>query len=227
MSHRILLITSNPSLQEEFTKIVKQEGYQIFTLNHVEKVGKFLKVDPHFDLIFLEVETMTDHIVSELEGLKQDPRTSIIPVILFLHEENVLDQLTVLESGADDYVLVPFQPIPLQLRLRILSNLIETRKKMVQLEYQIQMKKELEKMVTTISHYINNALVPLLHMEFQTETLRMNATNRIYFIRDLLSLLQKISLEMQTDTIDSGVYSGLLINIEEEVNQLKSKYGIN
>ncbi len=56
--------------------------------------------------------------------LKSDPRTSHIPVIILTAKDTVDNQLTGLETGADDYLTKPFHPILLQARV---SNLLALR----------------------------------------------------------------------------------------------------
>ncbi|MEZ0540068.1 hybrid sensor histidine kinase/response regulator transcription factor [Fibrella arboris] len=55
--------------------------------------------------------------------LKSDPRTSHIPVIILTAKDTVDNQLTGLETGADDYLTKPFHPILLQARVSNLLNL--------------------------------------------------------------------------------------------------------
>ncbi|WP_370722019.1 hybrid sensor histidine kinase/response regulator transcription factor [Fibrella aquatica] len=60
--------------------------------------------------------------------LKSDPRTSHIPVIILTAKDTVDNQLTGLETGADDYLTKPFHPILLQARVNNLLNLREQLK---------------------------------------------------------------------------------------------------
>lgn len=55
--------------------------------------------------------------------LKSDPRTSHIPVIILTAKDTVDNQLTGLETGADDYLTKPFHPILLQARVNNLLTL--------------------------------------------------------------------------------------------------------
>jgi len=129
----ILVVEDNPDLRE----MIKENLQENYFVLEAENGVKGLK---------LAEETIPDLIISdimmpEMDGyelaskIKTNEKTNHIPVILLTAKAATKDKLTGLETGADDYLIKPFNSEELKIRVK---NLIKIRKQM-QKKYQSQM----------------------------------------------------------------------------------------
>ena len=114
---------------------------QILIVDDKESIAKILSVylgyeyeivfydNPIKALAWLQDGNMPDLIVSdirmpEMRGdeflmlLKQDELFRQIPVIMLSSEDSISERIRLLESGAEDYIVKPFNPMELKLRVK-------------------------------------------------------------------------------------------------------------
>jgi len=129
----ILVVEDNPDLRE----MIKENLQENYFVLEAENGVKGLKIAE---------ETIPDLIISdimmpEMDGyelsfkIKTNEKTNHIPVILLTAKAATEDKLAGLETGADDYLIKPFNPDELKIRVK---NLIKIRKQMRE-KYQTQM----------------------------------------------------------------------------------------
>jgi len=124
-SSLILLVEDNDDMR---TLIRERFGKQFLikeAKNGLEGLAMALEIVP--DLI------ITDLVMPRMSGielctfLKSDERTNHIPVIMLTGKSAVEERIKGLETGADDYLIKPFNINELQVRV---NNLIDQRKKL-------------------------------------------------------------------------------------------------
>lgn len=126
----LLLVEDNDDLRL-FVKEILQDKYQVVeALNGEEGINKALEIIP--DIILSDVMMPKVSGLQLLETLKQDVKTSHIPIILLTAKSDENDVLAGLQLEADDYITKPFNENELLLRLK---NKLSLRKK-IQNQYQ-------------------------------------------------------------------------------------------
>ena len=114
MAERILLVEDEEKLARMVELELNYEGYQ------VEKAfdgprGLELALTGDFDLVLLDIMLPR---MSGMEVLRRLRKESQVPVIMLTARDSVVDKVSGLDSGADDYVTKPFAIEELLARIR-------------------------------------------------------------------------------------------------------------
>ena len=129
----ILVVEDNPDLREMIKENLQENYFVLEAENGVK--GLMLAEETIPDLI------ISDIMMPEMDGyelsekIKTNEKTNHIPVILLTAKAATEDKLAGLETGADDYLIKPFNSDELKIRVK---NLIKIRKQMRE-KYQTQM----------------------------------------------------------------------------------------
>lgn len=131
----LLVIEDNQDIIT-YIKTILKDNYKIHTArNGAAGIEKALEAIP--DIIISDVMMPEKSGYEACEALKQDERTSHIPIILLTAKATQADKVEGLKYGADAYLSKPFDKEELIIRL---EKLVETRRQLQQ-------------------HYANNATV--------------------------------------------------------------------
>lgn len=114
MPEKILLIEDEEKMARMVELELRHEGYAVEKafdgvtgLEQAEKGG--------FDLVLLDIMLPG---MSGMEVLRRLRRTSSVPVILLTARDAVMDKVSGLDSGADDYITKPFKNRELMARVK-------------------------------------------------------------------------------------------------------------
>ncbi|WP_321507414.1 response regulator [uncultured Methanoregula sp.] len=118
----ILLVEDSRTQAEYLRHILENDGYRVtLTDNGSEALAQIGRNRPSIIL--------SDIVMPEMDGyelcsrVKQNPKTADIPVILVTQLFDPVDVIRGLESGADDFIIKPFDPEYVQLRI---CNILKT-----------------------------------------------------------------------------------------------------
>ncbi|MFJ8413338.1 response regulator transcription factor [Bacillus paramycoides] len=114
MSHHILLVEDDISIQEMVETYLVKEGFQVtIAPDGEEGVTAFLKGS--FDLIILDI------MMPKLDGLEVVRiirEKSAVPILMMSAKDTDVDKAVGLGLGADDYICKPFSMIELAARVK-------------------------------------------------------------------------------------------------------------
>jgi len=113
---RILIVEDEPDLLRSLAQAFREEGYAVDSANNGED-GLFNAQSYDYDAIILDV------MLPKLDGweiLKRLRKTKKTPVLVLTARDQSRDRVRGLDTGADDYVIKPFDLPELFARLRAL-----------------------------------------------------------------------------------------------------------
>jgi DNA-binding response OmpR family regulator len=114
MSLKILIIEDEEKIARFIELELGYEGYSV-TKAFDGRTGLELAETGEFDLILLDVMLPK---MSGMEVLRRIRRVSSVPVILLTARDSVIDKVSGLDSGANDYITKPFAIEELLARIR-------------------------------------------------------------------------------------------------------------
>ena len=114
MGERILLVEDEEKLARMVEMELKYEGYTVEKAFDGRR-GLERALSGEFDLVLLDIMLPQ---LSGMEVLRRLRRESQVPVIMLTARDSVMDKVSGLDSGADDYVTKPFAIEELLARIR-------------------------------------------------------------------------------------------------------------
>jgi CheY-like chemotaxis protein len=231
----VLLITQNEILAESIKKDLHQEGFQVEILLDFNSVIYTLHGNSAYQMLLIDFEGNEQKASNLCQRIKKDPFLRYIPLISIVNKDQVVKHLIAFELGVDEFIYVPYSTPELQLKMRSIQRLLELQKKLEKQENQLEALQQVQQILVTLSHYINNSLTPLytlvqmMNDQNPTDTLRLKKIVRgtVEFISKVLTTLNNLVHTGEMKVIKEGVYKDLLLDIEEELNKLKKSSHIS
>ncbi len=112
--HKILLVEDEPNIARFVELELSHEGYEV-TKSEDGREGLELAEKGGFDLMLLDIMLPG---LNGLEVLRRLRKSSDMPVIMLTARDAVMDKVTGLDMGADDYITKPFSIEELLARIR-------------------------------------------------------------------------------------------------------------
>jgi putative two-component system response regulator len=185
-------------------KNILQEQYTVYTIPSGAKLFEILtKITP--DVILLDVEMPGMDGFEVIKKLKENQRTSDIPVIFLTSRNDTNNELTGLSLGAIDYIFKPFSP-PL-LTKRIENHLlIEAQKKELRLynDHLQEMVNDQTSHIEELQHTVVSVVSEVV--EFREKTIGGHIVRIQKYLQCLINALLKAEVyENELSTWDLGV----------------------
>ncbi|WP_099866365.1 response regulator transcription factor [Pararhizobium haloflavum] len=116
---RILLVEDNRDLGEAVEGRLKREGHSVDWVRDGEAALSFA-VGDNFDAVILDLMLPGRDGISVISELRRSGRD--VPILVVTARSEIDDKVSLLDMGADDYLVKPFDLRELQARLRALMR---------------------------------------------------------------------------------------------------------
>ena len=118
MNATILIVEDEPAIQELLAFNVMRAGLQAVCVGDADSAWEQIQ-NRAPDLILLDWMLPGTSGVALAKQLRADARTRDIPIIMLTARSEERDKVLGLESGADDYITKPFDPLELEARISL------------------------------------------------------------------------------------------------------------
>ncbi len=225
----ILLLSNDQKTATTIKEDLAREGFEVDIVDDHEEAFSRLK-NGSYRTFLLDFQ-YTEYDVFEIcQKVKRNPLLQSTPLICIIEQSRFVDQLLAFEMGADDFILMPYSSLEIQLKMRSLQRIIDLQNQILLKDSQLDNLRNIQRIMVTLNQYINNALTPLYFaaqiMEAQPESVercKEVTKDTVEFISKVLQNFHQIVQSGKERVLKEGVYDDMIFEIEQELNKLIEK----
>ena len=197
--HRVLIIEDEKNLARFVDLELQHEGYET-AICHDGRKGLETALNQEWDVILLDL------MLPELNGLEVCRRIRPIkdtPIIIMTARDSVIDRVSGLDQGADDYIVKPFAIEELLARLRALFRRIDHNKEEKNQSQQSSVKYRnlvIEKKGRIVKR--DDQVIDLTKREYELLRYLMENLNTVMSREVLLDKVWGYKTEVETNVVD-------------------------
>ncbi len=200
-SQRILIVEDDKQISTLIRYNLQKEGFDSLAVMSGEEVLDVLDRFP-IDLVLLDIMLPKMNGFEVCKAIRQEKRISSIPIIMLTARGEETDRILGLELGANDYMVKPFSPRELILRIKtILRRETSTEMKPADILSVGQLLVDIPRHRVSIK----GKEVTLTAMEFKLLCTLLRRKGRLQSREQLLNDVWNMDASITTRTIDSHV----------------------
>ncbi|WP_338541837.1 response regulator transcription factor [Abiotrophia defectiva] len=221
--HRVLIIEDEKNLARFVDLELQHEGYET-AICHDGRKGLETALNQEWDVILLDL------MLPELNGLEVCRRIRPIkdtPIIIMTARDSVIDRVSGLDQGADDYIVKPFAIEELLARLRALFRRIDHNKEEKNQSQQSSVKYRnlvIEKKGRIVKR--DDQVIDLTKREYELLLYLMENLNTVMSREVLLDKVWGYKTEVETNVVDVYIrYLGNKIDVPGKDSYIQTVRG--
>ncbi len=199
-SEKILIVEDDKHISKLVKYNLEKAGFECIVIITGEKALEILDKES-VDLIILDIMLPKMDGFEVCKQIKQDKKLTAIPIIMLTAKGEEMDRVVGFELGADDYVVKPFSPRELILRVKAILK----RKELFETTKDILSRDKLKVDITRYKVTIDKKDVELTSMEFKLLVILMQRIGRVQSREMLLNNVWDISADITTRTVDTHI----------------------
>ncbi len=200
MSEKILIVEDDKHISKLVKYNLEKAGFECTVMITGEKAFEVLDKQS-INLIILDIMLPKMDGFEVCKQLKQNKKLSNIPLIMLTAKGEEVDRIVGLELGADDYIVKPFSPRELVLRVKAILK----RGKIEEITKDILTVNKLKVDIPRHKITVNKTEIELTQMEFKLLVILMQRAGRVQSREQLLSDVWDIAADVTTRTIDTHI----------------------
>lgn len=197
---RVLIVEDDKNIARLVTYNLEKAGYDCDVTITGEEALVFLDRQSA-DLIILDIMLPRMDGLAVCKEIKQNKKLATIPVIMLTAKGEEVDRIVGFELGADDYVVKPFSPRELVLRVNAILTRGTSKESFGEILSAGSLKMDLPRCKVTVS----NKEVKLTAMEFKLLATLIHRSGRVQTREQLLDTVWNLDSDVTTRTIDTHV----------------------
>ncbi|MER1988739.1 MAG: response regulator transcription factor [Solibacillus isronensis] len=193
MNQKILIIEDEKNIARFLELELKHEQFET-VVAYDGRTGLELAESEQFDCILLDV------MLPQLNGIevcRRIRKTSDVPILLITARDEVMDRVSGLDAGADDYIVKPFAIEELLARIRSILRRVQHTQKSKQL-----ILRDLEIDVHAYEVIFENNKIELTRKEFDLLKLLVENRNHVCTRERILETVWGFDSEIETNVVD-------------------------
>lgn len=200
MKERILIVEDDKHISKLVKFNLEKADYECTVAATGEKALVILDNQPA-DMIILDIMLPGMDGFEICRAIKEKDRLKNIPIIMLTAKGEEVDRIVGLELGADDYIVKPFSPRELVLRVKAILK----RGKPEEAKKDILAAGEITVDIPKHKVTVEGKPIDLTQMEFKLLVTLMERRSRVQTRERLLSDVWDMGMDVDTRTIDTHV----------------------
>lgn len=200
MKERILIVEDDKHISKLIKFNLEKANYECTVSATGEKALEVLNDQP-IDLIILDIMLPGMDGFSACRAIKEKEKLRNIPIIMLTAKGEEVDRIVGLELGAEDYIVKPFSPRELELRVKAILK----RRKIEETKKDILAAGDIIVDIPKHKVTVKGRSIGLTQMEFKLLVTLMERRSRVQTRERLLSDVWDMDTGVDTRTIDTHV----------------------